>query len=115
MIDDILEKFNLKYEDLTQVERETFLTWIDALQKQQLTLDKIREYIQSMRASVADQLINEPEFIYIFIFKVPNRKEILLKARLRNYILLEAFLSSPQKAKEAMERALASIKPGKGV
>lgn len=115
MIDDILEKFNLKYEDLTQVERETFLTWLDALQKQQLTIDKIREYTQAMRSSVAEQLINEPEFLYIFIFKVPNRNQILLKARLRNYILLEAFLSSPQKAKEAMERALASIKPGKGV
>lgn len=115
MIDSILEKFNLKFEDLTSVERETFLTWLDALQKNQLSLDKVREYIHVARAAVEEQLINEPEFIRIFLFKVENRKQILLKARLRNYMLIEAFLSSPEKAQEAIERALASIKPGKGV
>jgi hypothetical protein len=115
MIDSILEKFNLKFEDLTSVERETFLTWLDALQKNQLSLEKVREYIHTARSAVEEQLVNEPEFIRIFLFKVENRKQIFLKARLRNYMLIEAFLSSPDKAKEAIERALASIKPGKGV
>ena len=32
-----------------------------------------------------------------------------LKARLRNYILLEAFLETPEKAQEALDRSVAGL------
>lgn len=114
-MDEILSKFNLKFEDLTQVERDTFSGWMQSLSQRSISVEKIRDYIQSMREAVSQELIDEPEFNYIFIFKVPNRKQILLKARLKNYLLLEAMLSTPEKAKKAIEQQLAAIVPKGGV
>ena len=110
-MDEILQRFGLKYDDLNVAEKETLNTMLSSLQQKQLTVERVKEYIHSMRDAVEDELENEPEFTYIFIFRVPNRKEILLKARLRNYRLLEAFLYSPDKAKKAIESAVAGIPP----
>jgi len=79
------------------------------LEKGQLTVEKVRENISSMKYAVENALIDEPEFAYIFIFKVPNRKQILLKARLQNYMLLESFLLSPERAKEQLESAISGL------
>ena len=111
MIDKLLEKFNLKFEDLTPEERQTLYTWVDVLEKGQLTVEKVRENISSMKYAVENALIDEPEFAYIFIFKVPNRKQILLKARLKNYILIEAMLSTPERARAELEKVLSGIAP----
>ena len=100
MIDKILEKYNLKYEDLKTSERETLNTWINALSQSELTVSKVKDYLASMRASVEQELSQ---------VGYNNTQDIFLKARLRNYILLEAFLSSPDKAKEALEKALLSV------
>lgn len=109
-IDDILEKFNLKYEDLTAVERETLNTWLEALDKSKLTLQGVKTYIATMRDAVEQELTKEsmkrPSF-WAFVFNF--RKDNLLKARLRNYMLLEAFLSTPEKARQALERAMTGI------
>lgn len=110
MYDQILEKLGIKYEELNDVERETLNSWVQSIDSNQITIEKIREYIELMKAGVETQLIDEPEFNYIFIFKVPNRKQILLKARLRNYLLLEQFLLTPEKAKQNIERMLANIR-----
>ena len=49
MIDELLEKVGLKYEDLSSVEKETLNTWVDTLQKGQLSLEKVRDYVSSMK------------------------------------------------------------------
>ena len=36
-------------------------------------------------------------------------KNILLKARLRNYLLFEGFLTSPDRAKEQLDQAMAGL------
>jgi hypothetical protein len=99
--DEILQQIGLKYEELTSVERETFSTWLEALNKSQLTIERIRTYIASMRDAVITELTQVP---------MGNDRDYLLKARLRNYMLLEAFLSTPEKAKKALENALAGIR-----
>lgn len=109
MIDEILEKVGLKYEDLSVEEKETLNTMLSALDKGNLTLTNLKDYFTHLRETVENQLIDEPEFNYIFIFKVPNRKQIYLKARLRNLMLLEAFLSTPEKARKAVDRMLAGM------
>ena len=99
----MLKKIGLTYEDLNSAEKETLNTWIETLQKGQLSVEKIREYITSLREAVGNEISKEPTFIRIFIFKVENPNLIRLQARLRNYILLEAFLSTPERAKEQIE------------
>lgn len=113
MIDKLLEKAGLKYEDLSPVEKETLNVWSEALQKGQISVEGVREYISAMKAAVEQEISKEPTFIRIFIFKVENPQIIRLQARLRNYMLLDAFLSTPEKAREQMENAIAGIARGK--
>ena len=108
-VDDLLEKMGLKYDDLTEAERRTYENWNKVLDSNQLSVPIVKSFVRSIRDSIEIALIDEPEFIYIFIFKFPNRKQILLKARLRNIMLIEAFLIGPQQAKEALSRALSGM------
>lgn len=100
---EIEEKMGLKIENLNAVEKQTYFNMLDEVKKAELTPDKLREYIVQMRIAVEDQLIREPEFIRIFVFRVENRNQILLKARLQNYILLESFLMSSERARQQLE------------
>jgi len=100
MIDEILTKYGLKYEDLKPVEKETLNTWIEVLQKGELTLDKLKSYIGSMKEAVAMELSKH---------NLKDKKDLYLKARLRNYILMDAFLTTPEKAKERIEEAISQI------
>jgi hypothetical protein len=113
MLDKLLEKFGLKWDDLDTKghsgEREYLLQMESAIEQKQITVQTIKEHIQGMKTAVEQRLINEPEFNYIFIFKVPNRKQILLKARLENYLLLEAMISAPEVAQKAIEAQLSAI------
>lgn len=103
----------LKYEELSSIERETLNNWLESLQKGQLSLEKVKEYVASMRNAVENEIASEPSFTRIFIFKVENPKLIQLQARLKNYLLLDSFLSSPEKARQQMENALASMTSAK--
>ncbi|MBI4009131.1 hypothetical protein HY357_02770 [Candidatus Roizmanbacteria bacterium] len=105
MIDELLKKFGLKYEDLNDAEQETLNGWLGALQGGSLTTEKVREYIASMRESVETELTKTDH---------DNKQCILLKARLRNYMLLDAFLTSPEKAKKSLEAAISGIAAGAG-
>lgn len=100
---DEIEQKGIDVTKLSTDEQQTYFTMLEAVQNAQLTPEKLREYIIAMRSAVEQELINEPEFIRVFIFKFENRKQILLKARLQNYMLLEAFLISPQIAQKRLE------------
>ena len=100
-MDTILEKYNLKYDDLKPAERETLNGWMEALEKNQLSVEKIRVYISSMKESVEQELTKVGH---------ESKQDLLLKARLRNYMLLDAFLTSPEKARKALEAALSGMK-----
>lgn len=107
MIDEMLEKYGLKYEELTPEEVGTLNTWSQALSSGQLTTDKIRENVSAMKETVENELVNTPEYIF-FIF--PNRKQVLLKARLKNLLMFENMLLTPEKMKRHVERSLAMMK-----
>lgn len=111
MIDEILARRNLKYEDLNTLERETLNKWMESLQKGILTVEKVREYIQQMRESVQREISETPS--NAFTWFLGWKRDYLLKARLRNYTLIESMLISPERAKAAIERQLAGIVPNK--
>jgi hypothetical protein len=110
MLDQVLEKLNLNFDDLNAVERETLLNWMSALQAKTLSVDSIKEHVQQMTDSVQAELagFTEPKTIWEFLFS--KRKDIYRRARLRNYLLLLAFLTGPEKAQKAIERSLTNIK-----
>lgn len=105
-----LEDKGIKIDSLTPDEKQTYFSMLKAVQDATLTPEKLRDYIHDMREAVTRDLIAEPEFTRFLFFKFENRKQILLKARLQNYVLLEAYLSSPNKAKKAFEDMIGAIK-----
>jgi len=92
---------DVKYEDLNATERATLYSWVDSLQKSELTIEKVKGYITTMRESVEQDLTKTT---------LDKREDIFLKARLRNYILLEGFLYGPERAKQALKKALEGVK-----
>lgn len=104
-----LEDKGIDIGSLNAVEQQTYFEMLQAVSDAQLTPEKLKDYISSMREAVAKELVNEPSFIRIFIFKVENPKLIKLQARLQNYLLLESFLASPQKAKEQLEGMISNL------
>lgn len=109
VLDLIKERTGLSYEDLNPNERETVNTWMESLQKSQLTLEKVKDYVVSMRESVELEISKEPAFIWVLIFKVENPKLVKLQARLFNYLLLEGLLVSPERAKQTIELAISGL------
>jgi hypothetical protein len=99
--DRLLEALGYKYEELNAVERETYLSMAQAVQESVLTIEKIRDSITSMRASVEQELTT---------YDLGSKQDMFLKARLRNYMLLEGMLQSPEKARQALEQALGNLK-----
>ena len=99
-IDEVLEKIGIKYEDLNSAEKETLHSWMEVLGENKLTLESVRTYIASMKDSVEQELTKTGH---------DSKQDLFLKARLRNYLLLEGFLSTPEKAKMALDRAIAGI------
>jgi hypothetical protein len=100
MLDELLEKVNLKYEDLNSAERETLNSWMEALQKGVVSVEKIKEYITSMREAVESEVAKSD---------LGSKQDMFLKARLRNYLLLDAFLTTPERAKQQIENAISGL------
>jgi len=99
-VDEILKKYGLKYEQLSQAEVETLNDWLKVFNENKVNIEKIREYVSSMKAQVEEELTKTGH---------ESKQDTLLKARLRNYMLLEAFLSTPEKARKALEATIAGI------
>lgn len=97
----ILKKYGVKYEDLNPTERETFNNMLLSMQKTQLTLERLKDYLHMMR----DSLIVE-----MSTYDNGKKQDLFVKARIRNYTLLISFLETPEKAKKALEQALSGMK-----
>lgn len=121
-MNDVLEKVGLNYEDLTNAERDTLTKWSNALQEKRLTVEQVRDYVKSMRSAVERELTEENDpatWMSVFTLMIPlyglikkwyqDRKTYSLQARIKNYMLLESFLDTPDKARKALDQAVAGL------
>jgi len=106
MLDKLLKKHNLTWEELTSEEKATLNSWINAVQERALTVEKIRNYIADMKSGIEKQLA---------VTDLDSKNDLFLKARLRNIILLEAMVSTPDQAQRALDAALSNITTSKEV
>lgn len=114
MEEEYLAKRNLKYEDLTPEERTTLAEMVRAARESTLTTERWAQHLTTMRDSVSNELEMEPEYTMLFGFiPLVNRKQILLKARLRNYRLMLILLSAKGKHLAEIDVALSNIQPRK--
>lgn len=106
MDDEILKGTGLKFEDLSPFEKETYFKRLKKLKDEPFTVEDIKENVRKMREEVEMELVDTPEYVHVFIFKVINRKHLELKARLKNYLLLEMYITGRQKMKKRIAEEL---------
>jgi hypothetical protein len=104
MLSSLLSKFNLKYEDLTPVERDTLNQWMQSLSHKQLTVPIVTEYVRKLIEAVERELAT---------YNLSKEQDLFLKARLKNFLMLHDFLTAPDKAQKHIEQSLQNIKPNK--
>lgn len=102
-MDELLQSlgYSYKYADLTPEEKRTVDQWLQDLQVRRIEVEDIKGYIYNMKCAVEDELCKPG---------VEKEAETMLKARLRNYMLLEAFLTAPDRAKKVYESQLKNMK-----
>ena len=100
MIDEFLKKIGVKYEDLTQAEKETLLNWLKTLEVRKLTLEDFKDGIFNMLIGVAEELSS---------YDLKKSQDIYLKARLRNYLVLFSFLTSEERVKKMIEKYVKNV------
>jgi hypothetical protein len=117
IIDDMLGRYGAKLETMTPAEKETFFTMVRAVETKQLTIDRLKQYMRELIGGVERELATTPELEYYLagLWTKPNRQHIFLKARLSNYLLLEAFLTSPERAKRAFDEAMERVNEKKTI
>lgn len=91
----ILESFGITdFDKLTSDEQKTLHTWVNKVEKATITLEDVKRGLMVMREVVEAELVKE---------ETKGRKDIYLKARLKNIILLETILNRPERARSALE------------
>jgi len=109
MLSNLLEPFNVKYEDLNPLEKETLREWQKALESKQLTVEGIKDYVRTLTEAVERDLTDIKETTTAWGWLSNRKKDIFLKARLKNYLMLLDFLSGPEKARKYIEQSIKNI------
>lgn len=106
MLSQLLKDKGIDYESLNSAEQATLENWLQAVQQSELTPEKIRQHLELMRNGVVEELVTSEEPKHFWHVLHLNRRRAVLEARVRNYTMLIAFLSGPEKAKKALEEAI---------
>lgn len=95
-----LKSLNLSVDQLKDKEIETLNSWLDDLKRNQLTIEKVKEYVGFLKSAVEEKVV-----------KVENGKkeDMYLKARLEDLMLLSSFLTSHDRAKKALENRVKNM------
>ena len=103
----VTESGEIDFDKLNSIEREEYLKMLTIVQGSKITLEDFKKHVKVMRQSLENALLKEPEFIYspMFpFFKRYNTNVILIKARLQNYLIFEAFFEKPELAKAQLDQ-----------
>lgn len=98
---EFLEERGIKYETLTTAEKDTLAQWSQALNKNELTLSSVKDYIRALIEGVERELAN---------YNLDKKQDLFMKARLKNYLMLSDFLTGPEKAQKHIEQSLQNLK-----
>jgi len=108
---ELLEQRGLKYEELNAAERETLNGWYKALSEKTLSVGDIQDNTRRLIEAVENQLADLKESTSFWSWLFNRKKDIYLKARLKNYLMLYDFLTGPEKARKHIEQSINNIKP----
>lgn len=100
--DKILEEKGLKYEDLRPEEKELYQKASRGVKA--ISVEDLREHLEEMLYTMTMELCDTPD--------TPEHQDTnnKLKARVKNYALLKAFMDVPDKVARALQRDIEDLK-----
>ena len=108
-ITQFLEERGIKYEQLNSAERETLEKWSKAWQDNEVSTEKIRDFLATLIEGVQKELTDLKESTSFWSWLSNRKKDIFLKARLKNYLMLKDFVTGPERARKFIEENLKNI------
>ena len=107
MLDDLqkwLESLGISsFDDLRPDEKDSYFKLLELAESSKITLEDITKHIHEMRMGVEYSLASD---------KLNSKEDLFLKARLKNYILLEALFDRPERAKQMLKQQTKIRKTG---
>lgn len=95
-IQEILESAGIKdFDELRDFEKDTYFKMLEVAESGKITLDYVIKAVKAMREKLEFTLATED---------LSRRKDLFLKARLKNYILLESIFDKPERAREMLDQ-----------
>jgi len=107
----LLEKTGLSLDDLNEAERKTLFSWMEDLSKNTLTVEGVKFHVSALVEAVQHDIagIEEPKTLWGWLFQ--RKRDVYLKARLKNYVMLRDFVTSPERAQKWIEAQVKTLKP----
>lgn len=109
MFDELLAQFGLTRAELNPEELDTLRGWADSLSQNSLTTRDVETHVKAMKDSLTRELAEPPKTITDWLFR--SKRQSFLLARLTNYVMLDDFLTKPERAKKFVEAQLSRLKP----
>lgn len=109
-IQSLLERAGLTFDDLNKAERDTLFSWMEDLSKKTLTVEGVKHHVAGLVEAVQRELagIEEPKTLWGRLFQ--HKRDLYLKARLKNYLMLQDFVTSPDRAQRWIEEQVKGLK-----
>jgi len=92
-LDNFIESFG-GYDKLNAAERETYRQHLKVIEGKPITIEATKEFVRRMITAIEQSLVDTKE---------NSHDSRNLKARLKNFLVLEAFLFSPERARKSLE------------
>ena len=110
MFQEILKKFGLNYEQLNSAEKDTLEQMVENYTASELKVSDIRSAVDAMIESLTKELVSygTPKTLMELFFR--KKRRIHVEARLSNMLLIKDLLASPERARQALEKAIKNLK-----
>jgi len=95
IVDEWLSQKGLKFEELSHEERDTYVKMLEVAEAHPISIEDWKTFISQMITGIQSELV---------MTKDGTQKSIDGKARLRNMIVMQNFLNTPERAKKDLER-----------
>ena len=103
-IDNWLKSLGIRdFDDLRSDEKGSYFKLLDLAEHSKISLDDVKKSIKDSRTSVEFALASH---------KLSKNEDLFLKARLKNYILLESLFDRPERAKAMLNQYVKVRKTG---
>ncbi len=90
----LLEKLNLKYEDLTAEEKKDYEQWSQVLSQPDVSIDDLKKFIPA-QLEILEREQNS--------YENSKEKDLYLKAQIRNLKMIHAFILGPEQRRKWLE------------